>query len=182
MKYTQLEIPDLVLIEPILYGDQRGYFMETWRDNEFRKNVSDLTFVQDNQSKSRRGILRGLHYQLQKPQGKLVRVIAGTIFDVAVDMRIHSPTFGQWAAVTLSSDSNRILWIPPGFAHGFYVMSQEAEFVYKCTEYYASEFERTIIWNDGSLNIDWPLVENAHPVLSEKDQNGTLFQDAEVFR
>lgn len=181
MKYTKLKIPDVVLIRPEVYGDERGYFMETWRDNEFKEKVANLSFVQDNQSKSIQGILRGLHYQIQQPQRKLVRVISGEVFDVAVDFRKKSATFGQWVGVRLSVDTRQFLWIPPGFAHGFYVISDEAEFVYKCTDYYAPEFEKTVSWDDPSLNIDWPLVNNIPPMISDKDKQGVLFNDAEVF-
>ena len=181
MIYTKLKIPDVILIQPDVFGDERGYFMETWRDNEFREKVADVSFVQDNQSKSQQGILRGLHYQLQQTQGKLVRVISGTIFDIAVDIRKSSATFGQWLGVSLSADSKQMLWVPPGFAHGFYVVSEAAEFVYKCTDYYAPEFEKAIAWDDPSLNIEWPLVNNTPPMLSAKDQQGSLLKDAEVF-
>jgi dTDP-4-dehydrorhamnose 3,5-epimerase len=140
----------------------------------------DWDFVQDNHSQSRKGILRGLHYQIQHPQGKLVRVIRGEVFDVAVDIRKNSPTFGKWEGVTLSEENRRMLWIPPGFAHGFYVTSETAEFVYKCTDFYAPQYERSIIWNDPDIGITWPL-DGEEPVLSEKDQNGTCFAQAEVF-
>jgi dTDP-4-dehydrorhamnose 3,5-epimerase len=154
--------------------------METWNRRTFARMGMDWDFVQDNHSQSRKGILRGLHYQIQHPQGKLVRVIRGEVFDVAVDIRKNSPTFGKWEGVTLSEENRRMLWIPPGFAHGFYVTSETAEFVYKCTDFYAPQYERSIIWNDPDIGITWPL-DGEEPVLSEKDQNGTCFAQAEVF-
>lgn len=181
MKLTPLSIPDVVLMEPNVFGDHRGFFMETFRDNFFRKKVVNLSFVQDNHSRSVQGILRGLHYQIQHPQGKLVRVISGEVFDVAVDLRHNSPTFGRWVGEILSGENKRLLWVPPGFGHGFYVMSPEAEFVYKCTDYYAPEHERSIRWDDPDINIQWPLVSGNPPLLSEKDEKGVLFRDAEVF-
>ncbi|WP_138380601.1 dTDP-4-dehydrorhamnose 3,5-epimerase [Luteithermobacter gelatinilyticus] len=181
MKFINTKIPDLVIIEPNVYGDHRGFFMETWRADIFKKNGIDANFVQDNHSQSRQGILRGLHYQIRQSQGKLVRVIRGEVFDVAVDMRQHSETFGQWVAVTLSAENKRMFWIPEGFAHGFYVMSDEAEFVYKCTDFYAPEHERCLLWNDPDLAIEWPLVDEAPPILSEKDKAGVPFHKAETF-
>lgn len=181
MKYTRLDIPDVVLIEPNVFEDHRGFFMETFRDDDFKKNVSDLSFVQDNHSKSTQGILRGLHYQIKQPQGKLVRVISGKVFDVAVDLRNSSPTFGQWVGIMLSAENKLMFWVPPGFAHGFYVISPEAEFVYKCTDYYAPEYERSIKWNDPSINIQWPIIPGIIPLLSKKDENGIFFENAEVF-
>jgi dTDP-4-dehydrorhamnose 3,5-epimerase len=180
MKYTKLDIPDVVLIEPKAFGDQRGFFMETFRDDEFKKMVSDVSFVQDNHSKSTQGILRGLHYQIKHPQGKLVRVIAGKVFDVAVDLRKSSLTFGKWVGSMVTAENKRMLWVPPGFAHGFYVVSSEAEFVYKCTDYYAPEYERSIKWNDPAIGIKWPLI-SAAPLLSEKDEQGVSIEKAEVF-
>jgi len=155
--------------------------METWQRQDFVENGIDVDFVQDNHSKSAQGILRGLHYQIRQPQGKLVRVVAGTVFDVAVDMREDSNTFGQWVGYELSADNHCMMWVPPGFAHGFYVMSESAEFVYKCTDYYAPEYERSLLWNDESLAIDWPLVEGHPPALSEKDAEAPSFTDAEKF-
>ena len=181
MKYTRLDIPDVVLIEPNVFEDHRGFFMETFRDDDFKKNVSDLSFVQDNHSKSTQGILRGLHYQIKQPQGKLVRVISGKVFDVAVDLRNSSPTFGKWVGIMLSAENKLMFWVPPGFAHGFYVISPEAEFVYKCTDYYAPEYERSIKWNDPSINIQWPIIPGIIPLLSKKDENGIFFENAEVF-
>ena len=181
MKYTKLNIPDVILIEPQVFGDERGFFMETWRDDEFRSSVADFSFVQDNHSKSSQGILRGLHYQIKHAQGKLVRVTSGTIFDVAVDLRKNSPYFGKWVGATLSFESKSLLWIPPGFAHGFYVISQEAEFIYKCTDYYAPEHERSIKWDDLTLAIDWPLIPGTKPLLSAKDEAGVSFNSAELY-
>ena len=169
MKYIPLEIPDVVLMEPQVFGDHRGFFMETWREDDFRNHVADVHFVQDNHSKSTQGILRGLHYQIRQSQGKLVRVTSGKVFDVAVDIRKSSPTFGKWVGEILSSENKKMMWIPPGFAHGFYVMSEDAEFVYKCTDYYAPKHERTLLWNDPTIAIDWPVASGQTPVLSEKD-------------
>jgi len=181
MKFIPSNIPDVILIEPKVFGDHRGFFMETWQRNTFAENGIDFDFVQDNHSKSSQGILRGLHYQIQQPQGKLVRVVQGSVFDVAVDMRQSSPTFGQWVGYELSAENHRMLWVPPGFAHGFYVMSDSAEFVYKCTDYYAPEFERSVLWNDPQLAIDWHLVDNKAPVLSDKDAQAPAFNDAQTF-
>jgi len=155
--------------------------METWQRQTFAENGIDYDFVQDNHSKSSHGILRGLHYQIQQPQGKLVRVVEGTVFDVAVDMRQSSATFGQWVGYELSAENHHMLWVPPGFAHGFYVMSDSAEFVYKCTDYYAPEHERSVLWNDPDLAIDWHLVDNEAPILSEKDADAPSFKQAEKF-
>ncbi len=181
MRVTPLAIPDVVLLEPEVFGDQRGFFMETFRDSEFREKVGDYAFVQDNHSRSSQGILRGLHYQIQKPQGKLVRVISGEVFDVAVDIRKNHATFGQWVGQILSHENKKMMWVPPGFAHGFYVLSHTAEFVYKCTDYYAPEHERSILWDDPAIGIQWPLLEGKPPVLSLKDKQASLFDDAEVF-
>jgi len=181
MKYTKLDIPDVVLMEPKALGDQRGFFMETFRDDDFKKMVSDVSFVQDNHSKSTQGILRGLHYQIKQTQGKLVRVIAGKVFDVAVDLRKSSLTFCKWVGSMITAENKRMLWVPPGFAHGFYVVSSEAEFVYKCTDYYAPEYERSIKWNDPAIGIKWPLISGTAPLLSEKDEQGVSIEKAEVF-
>lgn len=181
MKLIPTAIPDAIIIEPQVFGDERGFFMETWNARTFAKAGLDLTFVQDNHSKSRQGILRGLHYQIEHPQGKLVRVTAGEVFDVAVDLRKSSPTFGQWVAVTLSAENKRLFWIPPGFAHGFYVTSESAEFLYKCTDIYAPEHERCLRWDAPDLAIDWPLVGGEPPALSAKDQTGVALKDAELF-
>ena len=183
MKLIPTAIPDVIIFEPTLHGDHRGFFLETWRESTFADIAPGLRFVQDNHSKSGKGILRGLHYQLTQPQGKLVRVIAGEIYDVAVDMRRSSPTFGQWVGVTLSADNHRQLWVPPGFAHGFLVTSDSAEMVYKCTDYYAPQDEHSLRWNDPALGIDWPLATLGmpEPVLSAKDRDGRLFADALVY-
>lgn len=180
MEFKELEIPDLILITPEVFEDDRGFFMETWREDVFRKNIENCHFVQDNHSQSKQGVLRGLHYQVHQPQGKLVRVVSGEIFDVAVDIRKTSPTFGKWVGVLLTSHNKEMLWVPPGFAHGFYVLSEDVQFVYRCTNYYEPAFERTIKWNDPSICIDWPILENTSPVLSRKDKNGSLLCEAET--
>lgn len=172
MKVIDTEIPDVKIIEPTVFGDERGFFMETWNQKRFEELVTGkpTTFVQDNHSKSKKGILRGLHYQTEDTQGKLVRVVSGEVFDVAVDIRKDSPTFGRWVGVYLSAENRRQLWIPEGFAHGFYVTSDEAEFVYKCTNYYNPSAEVSILWNDKNINIIWPL--STTPILSVKDKMG----------
>jgi dTDP-4-dehydrorhamnose 3,5-epimerase len=177
MKVIDTRIPDVKIIEPTVFGDQRGFFMETWNQRQFEKLVTGKTaqFVQDNHSKSKKGILRGLHYQTENTQGKLVRVVSGEVFDVAVDIRKDSPTFGQWVGEYLSAENKRQLWVPEGFAHGFYVTSEEAEFVYKCTDYYSPEHEITICWDDKNINIKWPI--NSAPVLSNKDKCGIDFNN-----
>jgi dTDP-4-dehydrorhamnose 3,5-epimerase len=173
-------IPDVLIIEPKTFGDARGFFYESFNQRIFEELTGvHASFVQDNHSKSARNVLRGLHYQIQQAQGKLVRVVAGEVFDVAVDIRKSSPTFGQWVGVVLSADNKRQLWIPPGFAHGFVVTSESAEFLYKTTDYWAPEYERSILWNDPAIGIEWPL--DAAPLLSGKDQQGTLLAEAEVF-
>lgn len=174
MNIIDTQIPDVKIIEPKVFGDERGFFMETWNQKQFEELVTGktTTFVQDNHSKSKKGILRGLHYQTENMQGKLVRVIYGEVFDVAVDVRKGSPTYGQWIGEYLSAENKRQLWIPEGFAHGFYVTSDEAEFVYKCTDYYNPYAEKVIIWNDPSVAIDWPLSKEVALILSEKDSNG----------
>ncbi|WP_447926365.1 dTDP-4-dehydrorhamnose 3,5-epimerase [Vreelandella sp. EE27] len=181
MQYEQLTIPEVVLLTPKVFGDERGFFMETFRQSEFERYCGNYQFVQDNHSKSKQGILRGLHYQHQQPQGKLVRVTQGEVFDVAVDMRKGSATFGQWVGAKLSAENKQMLWVPPGFAHGFYVISAEAEFQYKCTDYYAPGDEVSIAWNDPSLAIEWPLVASEAPSLSEKDANGVSLAQAPTF-
>lgn len=177
MKVIETEIPDVKIIEPDVFGDERGFFMETWNQNTFEELVTGkpTQFVQDNHSKSKKGILRGLHYQTENIQGKLVRVVFGEVFDVAVDIRKDSPTFGKWVGVYLSAENKRQLWIPEGFAHGFYVTSDEAEFVYKCTDYYNPSAEHSILWNDQELSIKWPL--NEVPCLSDKDKNAFTFSE-----
>lgn len=181
MEYTPLSIPDVVLITPKVFGDERGFFLETFRQSEFEQHCGPWQFVQDNHSLSAQGILRGLHYQLQKPQGKLVRVTRGEVFDVAVDMRRSSPTFGKWVGATLSAANKQMLWVPPGFAHGFYVTSDEAEFQYKCTDYYNPGDEYAIRWDDPTLAIQWPPVGGSGPRLSDKDAKGLLFEEAPPF-
>lgn len=182
MQYEKLAIPDVVLLTPQVFGDERGFFMETFRQNEFEAHCGNYQFVQDNHSKSAQGILRGLHYQLNQPQGKLVRVTKGEVFDVAVDMRESSPTFGQWVGVTLSEENKQMLWVPPGFAHGFYVTSVEAEFQYKCTDYYAPNDEMSVMWDDAVLGIDWPLLRGETPKLSAKDLNGINMVSAKYYK
>ncbi len=180
MKVVRTSIPDVLIIEPDVFGDERGFFLESWNAREFGKQVgSDVQFVQDNHSRSQRGVLRGLHYQVRQPQGKLVRVVRGRVLDVAVDLRKPSPTFGRWVGTELSEHNLRQLWIPVGFAHGFIVLSDSADFLYKTTDYYAPEHERCVIWNDPAIGIDWPL--DIEPTLSAKDRAGVLLRDAEVF-
>jgi len=182
MKFIDTEITDVKIIEVDVFGDERGFFMETFRVDEFVKKTGAKPFVQDNHSKSTKGILRGLHYQQQQTQGKLVRVISGEVYDVAVDMRESSSTFGQAVGVVLSAENKRQLWVPEGFAHGFYVMSESAEFVYKCTDYYHPESEVSVRWDDSELAIDWPLIDGGTPQLSAKDAKGFSFQDAPKFK
>lgn len=180
MKATRLAIPDIVLLEPKVFGDDRGFFFESFNQKRVEEAIGrKANFVQDNHSKSAKGVLRGLHYQIQQPQGKLVRVVTGEVFDVAVDIRRESPTFGKWVGEILSADNKRQLWIPEGFAHGFVVLSETAEFLYKTTEYYAPEHERCIAWNDPTIDINWPIT--APPNLSMKDSAGLSIYDAEVF-
>ena len=181
MKFVNSDISDVVLVIPHVFEDARGYFKETWNAAEFADADINVDFVQDNQSRSNKGALRGLHYQIEKPQGKLVRVLAGEIFDVAVDLRKTSNTFGKWVGRILSASNHEMIWIPPGFAHGFYVLSETANMIYKCSEFYAPSFERTIVWDDKDLAINWPLVDARSPILSEKDMNGTPFSQAEYF-
>lgn len=181
MKVTPCAIADVLLIEPSVFGDDRGFFFESFNQRIFR-DVTGLTvdFVQDNHSKSARHVLRGLHYQINQPQGKLVRVVAGEVFDVAVDLRRRSPTFGRWVGKRLSADNKHQLWMPPGMAHGFVVLSESAEFLYKTSDYWAPEHERCIAWNDPTLAIEWPAL-NGEPLLSAKDAKGIAFLQAEVF-
>jgi len=181
MKITPTRIPDVKLIEPKVFGDERGFFMETWNEHAFREAGINATFVQDNHSRSVKNTLRGLHYQIKQPQGKLVRVTRGEVFDVAVDLRTQSPTFGQCVGEYLSEDNNRVLWVPPGFAHGFLVTSETADFQYKCTDLYAPEFERSIHWADKELAIDWPLEMNVEPIISQKDGHAVSFTQAETY-
>ncbi len=181
MEYQPTRIPDVVLCIPKVFGDERGFFLETFRASEFEVECARTTFVQDNHSKSTRGILRGLHYQNPKPQGKLVRVVEGEVFDVAVDMRRSSPTFGKWVGATLSAENKHMLWVPPGFAHGFYVTSDTAEFVYKCDDYYAPAHEQSLLWNDPAVGIEWPLDRGGEPRLSDKDAAGATLRDSTPF-
>lgn len=180
MKIIETNIPDVKILEPQVFGDERGFFMETFRDGWFRENIADRIFVQENHSKSVKGVLRGLHYQTENTQGKLVRVVSGAVLDVAVDLRESSPTFGQYVAEIISSTNKRQLWVPEGFAHGFYVLSEEAEFVYKCTDYYNPRAEQCLIWNDPTVSIDWQLV--GEPALSEKDRAGKGLHQAILFK
>ena len=180
MKVIDTKIPDVKLLEPQVFGDERGFFMETFRDEWFKENVANRTFVQENHSKSVKGVLRGLHYQTENTQGKLVRVVSGAVFDVAVDMREFSPTFGQWVGEILSAENKRQLWVPEGFAHGFYVLTDEAEFTYKCTDYYNPKSEHSLIWNDETVGIEWPL--EGEPSLSAKDLAGKILKDAMKFK
>ncbi|AWU98151.1 MULTISPECIES: dTDP-4-dehydrorhamnose 3,5-epimerase [Burkholderia] len=180
MNIVDTNIPDLKIIEPRVFGDERGFFFESFNQKKFVEAIGrDVEFVQDNHSKSAKNVLRGLHYQIQHTQAKLVRVVSGEVFDVAVDLRRSSPTFGQWVGVTLSAENNRQFWIPEGFAHGFVVTSSSAEFLYKTTDYWYPEYEKTILWNDPQLNIDWPLGDA--PIVSAKDQQGVPFATADLF-
>ncbi|EJL6579245.1 dTDP-4-dehydrorhamnose 3,5-epimerase [Vibrio cholerae] len=181
MKVIETDIPDVKIIEPAVFGDERGFFMETWNQKRFEELVTGkpTLFVQDNHSKSKKGILRGLHYQTENTQGKLVRVVSGEVFDVAVDIRKDSPTFGKWVGVYLSAENKRQLWVPEGFAHGFYVTSDEAEFVYKCTDYYNPKAEHSLLWNDPDIAIVWPL-SGTEPQLSVKDQLGCNISNAKI--
>lgn len=180
MKATQFSISDVFLLEPRVFGDERGFFFESFNQREFNSAIGKkVTFVQSNHSRSAKHVLRGLHYQIRQPQGKLVRVIAGEVFDVAVDIRRSSPTFGQWVGEMISADNKKQMWVPEGFAHGFIVLSDYAEFLYKTTDYWAPDFERCIMWNDPDLNIDWPI--NTAPILSTKDKDGVCFRNAELF-
>ena len=180
MKVIQTEIADVLILEPVIYEDERGLFFESYNKRDLAEAGISAEFVQDNHSRSVHNVLRGLHYQIQQPQGKLVRVIAGEIFDVAVDIRKHSPSFGRWIGVTLAATHSRMLWIPEGFAHGFLVLSESAEMLYKTTDYYVPDAERTIIWNDPDIGIDWPIERD--PILSVKDDAAIRLRDAEVFK
>ncbi len=180
MKATRLAIPDVVLLEPRVFGDDRGFFFESFNQQRFEEAIGRMVdFVQDNHSRSAKGVLRGLHYQIQQPQGKLVRVTQGEVFDVAVDLRKSSPTFGKWVGATLSAENKHQLWVPEGFAHGFVVLSETAEFLYKTTDYYAPEHERCVRWDDETLAIQWPA--GIQPALSAKDAQGKALIEAEVF-
>lgn len=180
MKAIPTNLPEVMIIEPKVFGDERGFFFESFNAKKFTELTGvDVEFVQDNHSLSAKNILRGLHYQIKQAQGKLVRVVTGEVFDVAVDIRKSSPRFGQWTGVVLSAENQRQLWIPPGFAHGFVVLSDKAEFLYKTTDYWAPEYERSLQWNDPAIGIEWPI--QGEPVMSAKDQQGKLLADAEVF-
>ena len=181
MNVIPTTIPDVLILEPKVFGDERGFFFESFNHKVFVEKTGITTpFVQDNHSRSMKGVLRGLHYQIEQAQGKLLRVVAGEIFDVAVDIRKSSPTFGQWAGCILTAENKRQFWVPPGFAHGFLVISDVAEVLYKTTDYYAPQYERSILWNDPDLGIDWP-TEGLTPMLSKKDQAGQTFKDADLF-
>jgi dTDP-4-dehydrorhamnose 3,5-epimerase len=181
MQITPTSLPDVFLIEPHVFGDERGFFMETFQAQKFAEAGFPTTFVQDNHSRSRQGTLRGLHYQIRQSQGKLLRVILGEIFDVAVDIRRSSTNFGRWVGTFLSAQNKQQLWVPPGFAHGFYVTSEWAELLYKTTDFYAPEWERTLRWDDPDLGIMWPLIEGQPPSLSAKDARGKALHEAEIF-
>jgi dTDP-4-dehydrorhamnose 3,5-epimerase len=181
MNIVECGLKDALILEPKVFGDARGFFLESWNRRNFALLGLDFDFVQDNHSRSQRGVLRGLHYQLRQPQGKLVRVVAGAVYDVAVDLRQSSPTFGQWAGVELSAENQRMFWVPPGFAHGFLVLSASADFLYKATDYYAPEHERAIRWDDPDLAIDWPLGDIGAPTLAAKDAAAGPFKDAELY-
>jgi dTDP-4-dehydrorhamnose 3,5-epimerase len=179
MKVTPTNIADVLIVEPVVFGDERGFFLESFNEQKMRSIGIDAHFVQDNHSRSTRNVLRGLHYQMDQPQGKLVRVVSGRVFDVAVDLRRHSPTFGKWAGVELSAENKRMFWIPPGLAHGFLVLSESADFLYKATAYYAPQTDRSMLWNDPSIGIEWPL--DGEPILSAKDLAAKPFNQAEVY-
>ena len=181
MEFIPTSLPEIVRIEPKVYGDERGFFMEVFQSEQFVKAGINSHFVQDNHSGSTQGILRGLHYQIKHVQGKLVRVVAGHVFDVAVDLRRSSPTFGQWIGQHLSAQNKLQMWIPEGFAHGFYVLSDWAEVVYKVTDYYAPQWECTLLWNDPDVGIDWPLMSGEHAILSAKDAEGAGIKEADLF-
>ncbi len=181
MKTIPTEIPDVLVLEPQVFYDARGFFMETYHARKLAELGITAQFVQDNHSRSQRGTLRGLHYQIRQAQGKLVRVVYGEIFDVAVDLRRYAPTFGQWTGAILSANNKLQLWIPPGFAHGFYALSETVDLIYKVTDYYAPEWDRTLLWNDPQIHIAWPLIDGQPPVLSAKDAQGRPLSQADVF-
>jgi dTDP-4-dehydrorhamnose 3,5-epimerase len=181
MKFVKTKLPDVIRIVPVVHSDERGYFMETWQADRFRDAGIEANFKQDNFSQSSKGTLRGLHYQIQQPQGKLVKVVAGEVFDVAVDLRRSSPNFGQWVGEVLSADNKHQFWIPPGFAHGFLVLSEMAAVEYKCTDNYAPEFERSIRWDDPDIGIDWPLSEGRLAAISDKDLAAPNLKDADTY-
>ena len=181
MEFTATQIPEVIVIDPVVYEDARGFFMDTWQEQKFHDAGIDARFVQDSHSRSSHGALRGLHYQVSQPQGKLIRVIHGEAFDVAVDIRQSSPTFGQWVGEVLSAGNRKLIWIPPGFAHGFLVLSDFADFEYRLTDFYAPEHERSICWDDADIGINWPLAAGQEPLLSEKDAAGVPLANAEVY-
>lgn len=182
MNVISTSISDVLIIEPKVFGDSRGFFFESFNQKNFSQATGlDVNFVQDNHSRSIRGVLRGLHYQVRHPQGKLVRVVRGEVFDVAVDIRRSSPTFGRWVGVELTEGNNRQLWVPPGFAHGFYVLSSSADFLYKTTEYYFPDLDRSVLWNDLALAVSWPIQADVAPIISAKDKNAPKLIDAELF-
>lgn len=181
MQFNPSSIPDVIFIEPDIFSDERGFFMEAYRQKLYSESGIKQSFVQDNHSGSRQGTLRGLHYQIRQSQGKLVRVIVGEVFDVAVDLRRSSATFGKWQGATLSAENRLQLWIPPGFAHGFYVTSPWAEIIYKTTDYYAPEWDRTLLWNDPQVGINWPIPQGEQPIVSAKDTRGKLLEEADIY-
>lgn len=181
MNIIDTAIPEVKLIEPRSFGDERGFFMETWNAQTFREAGLDFGFVQDNHSRSAKGVLRGLHYQISQPQGKLVRVANGSVFDVAVDLRRSSPHFGQWVGYTLSAENKRMLWVPPGFGHGFIALEDGTDFLYKCTDYYAPAYERSLLWSDPALGIEWPIDLTGAPTVNAKDTAAATLDEAEVY-
>lgn len=181
MQIIDTALDSVKIIEPKVFGDDRGFFLESWNKQLFEDNGLPSHFVQDNHSRSSQGVLRGLHYQLKNAQGKLVRVTSGEVFDVAVDMRKSSPQFGQWMGVLLSESNKRQLWVPPGFAHGFYVVSESADFQYKCTDYYSPEHERSLMWNDPTVGVEWPIIEGTEPLLAAKDAAGLPIEQCDTF-
>ena len=181
MNFLLTRLPEVIVVEPRILTDERGFFMETWQSQKFADGGIDAVFVQDNHSASRQWVLRGLHYQITRPQGKLVRVTQGEVFDVAVDLREHSRTFGCYVGEFLSADNRRMMWVPPGFAHGFLVMSERVEFMYKCTDYYSPQDERALLWNDADVGIAWPLPSGVEPIVSERDRYAPRLADAECF-
>lgn len=181
MEFVPTRLPDVIVIRPKVFEDARGFFMDTWHRQRFEQEGIDASFVQDSHSGSKMGTIRGLHYQIKQAQGKLIRVVKGEAFDVAVDIRRSSPDFGQWAGEVLSAENRKMIWIPPGFAHGFLVLNETAEFEYKLTDFYAPEHERTLLWDDPDIGIDWPLLDGEKPTLSDRDSLGFPLKDAEVY-
>ena len=181
MEFLPTQLPEVVLIKPHAFNDERGYFSETWQEKKFAAAGIDAHFVQDNHSHSIRHTLRGMHYQIQQPQGKLVRVVQGAAFDVAVDIRRSSPRYGRWVGVELTSDNQHLLWVPPGFAHGYLALSERVDFLYKCTDFYAQRYERAIRWDDAKIGIQWPLSKGVRPLLSPKDEQAPAFGDGEYY-